>query len=116
MKNEPSLPFESEMPVRPPVRDSSEADQSGKPEQRSAAVLHHADPLFHKKRSFEFLCADHAVFIENVGVDVGDHVYLGMSGVAMCGFEVTVIQLRFAGRTGVPLWYNVLSFLFFLQF
>jgi hypothetical protein len=59
--------------------------------------------------------ADHAVFIENVGVNVGDHVYLGMSGVAMCGFEVTVIQLRFAGRTGVPLWYNVLSLWFFLQ-
>ena len=104
MKNEPSLPFESEMPVRPPVRDSSEADQSGKPEQRSAAVLHHADPLFHKKRSFEFLCADHAVFIENVGVDVGDHVDLRMAGVPLCGFKVTVIQLQFVSRTGMSEW------------
>ena len=82
-----------------PVRDSSEAVRSGKQDQHSAAVpLRGPEVVSHH--------ADLAVFVQNVSVDVGDHVDLRMTGVTLSSLQVTMIQLQPVGCTGVPLWYN----------
>jgi len=54
----------------------------------------------------EFLCVDLTVFVQNVSVDVGDHVNLRMAGVTLSSLQVTVVQLQLVSRTGMPLWYN----------
>ena len=41
----------------------------------------------------KLLGADLSVFIQNVGIDVGDHIDLRMTGVALSGFQIAVVQL-----------------------
>ena len=48
------------------------------------------------------LDVDLAVFIQDVGIYLGYHVRLCVARIALCCFDISVVQLQLIGRAGVP--------------
>lgn len=42
---------------------------------------------------FKFLCIDLSVLVQNVCIDTGNHIDFGMAGIALCGLQITVVEL-----------------------
>ena len=54
------------------------------------------------KCGFKLLRVDLTIFIQNMSIDFCNHVHLGVAGVALRRFQVTVIQLQLVSRAAVP--------------
>ncbi len=54
-----------------------------------------------QKASLEFLSIDLISIsaVQNVSIDIGYHVDLGMACIALGGFQIAVIQFQFVGGT-----------------
>ena len=53
------------------------------------------------ERSFKFLSIDLSVFVQDVCINSRNHIDLGVTGVALSGLQVAVIQLELVGRAGM---------------
>ena len=54
------------------------------------------------ERGLKLLRIDLAILVENVRIDLCDHVDLGVSGVTLRRLEIAVIELELVGRAGMP--------------
>ena len=54
------------------------------------------------KCGFKLLCVDLTILIQNMRIDFCNHVHLGVTGVTLRRFQITVIQLQLVGRAAVP--------------
>ena len=52
--------------------------------------------------AFKLLHVDLPIFIENVRVHLRNHVDLRVSGIALCGLQVDVVELQLVGSAGMP--------------
>ena len=80
-----------------PIPVTSAADPAAHPGPMQAPFLPGedapcADPVWRKKR-FQTSGRRSSVFIQDVGIDVGNHINLGMAGVALSGLQIAVVQL-----------------------
>ena len=51
--------------------------------------------------SLEFLSIDLSILVQNVSIDTGYHVDLGMACIALGGFQIAVVQFQLVGGTGM---------------
>ena len=51
--------------------------------------------------TLKFLRIDLAVLVENVSIDLCDHIYLCMSCIALCGLQIAVVEFQLVSRTGM---------------
>ena len=51
--------------------------------------------------SLEFLSIDLSILVQNVSIDTGYHVNLGMACIALGGFQIAVVEFQFVGGTGM---------------
>ena len=51
--------------------------------------------------SLEFLSVDLSILVQNVSIDTGYHVDLGMACIALGGFQIAVVQFQFVSGTGM---------------
>ena len=49
----------------------------------------------------EFLSIDLSILVQNVSIDTGYHVDLGMACIALGGFQIAVVQFQFVSGTGM---------------
>lgn len=49
----------------------------------------------------EFLSVDLSILVQNVSIDTGYHVDLGMARIALGGFQIAVVEFQFVGGTGM---------------
>lgn len=49
----------------------------------------------------KFLSIDLSILVQNVSIDTGYHVDLGMTRIALSGFQIAVVQFQFVGGTGM---------------
>ena len=49
----------------------------------------------------EFLCIDSAVIIKDVGISLGNHRCLGVSGISLYRLDITAAQLQFVCSAGM---------------
>lgn len=54
------------------------------------------------KFRIEFLCVDFPILVQDVSINLGDHLNFRMAGIALSGLDVTVIELQLVGRAGMP--------------
>lgn len=52
--------------------------------------------------AFKLLRVDLPIFIENVRVHFRNHVDLRVSGIALCGLQVAVVEFQLVGGAGMP--------------
>ena len=55
---------------------------------------------WHRRRS-QTSGVDLAILVQNVGIHAGDHVDLGVSGIALGGLQVAVVQFQLIGGAGM---------------
>ena len=53
------------------------------------------------ERGFKLLCVDLPILVKDMRVHTCDHVDLCVSRVALCGFQVAVVELQLLSRTGM---------------
>ena len=54
------------------------------------------------ERRFQSLCVQSAVIVDDMGVDVSDHLDLCVTGVTLDGLHIAAVELQLVGDAGVP--------------
>lgn len=57
--------------------------------------------LYKSYKAFILLRIDLAVLVENVSIDLCNHIYLCMSCIALCGLQIAVVEFQLVSRTGM---------------
>lgn len=54
------------------------------------------------ERGLKSLSIDLTVLLQDVGIDFGNHIEVGMAGVSLRRLQVAVIEFQLIGRAGMP--------------